>query len=208
MFDAPGMKERYATLVAWNGLWVNYWTETLPRRKEDGVVVIEGVSEKDTHEERDRVNDVALLETGMAGPSADAEQDTGTDVLSGLQEMPPTLDQRTQSEIKMETKAAEKAEKARLKEQKAANKALKKQREAELKARKKGIVPPRHFIVLPTGLGRALGGSDKWETVVIGGVQDEVAAHCGLFIRGQNLDYDGLVERVGKKVLTWCETIR
>ena len=206
MFDAPGLKKRYATLVAWNGLWVNYWTETLPRRKGDGAAVIEGVTEKDTHEERDRVNDVALLEMGMAAPSA--EQDTGADASSDLQEIPPALDQRTESEIKMETKAAEKAEKTRLKEQKTADKALKKQREAELKARNKGIVPPRHFIVLPTGLGRALGGSDKWETVVIGGVQDEVAAHCGLFIRGQNLDYDGLVERVGKKVLTWCETIR
>jgi hypothetical protein len=107
----------------------------------------------------------------------------------------------------MEAKAAKQVEKARLKEEKIAEKALKKQREAELKLKKKGVVPPRHFIVLPTGLGRTLGGSNKWESVVIGGVQDEVAAHCGLFIRTQNLDYDGFVENVGKRVLAWCETI-
>lgn len=65
----------------------------------------------------------------------------------------------------------------------------------------------RHFIVLPTGLGQILGGTDKWEKVLIEGVDDEVAAHCGLFIRGQNLDYEGLVDRVGRKVFGWCERL-
>jgi hypothetical protein len=144
-----------------------------------------------------------------------AEEDAAADASSGgppATSDPPTIDPRTQQEIdaarKAEAKAAEKAEKSRLKGEKAAAKSLKKQRQAELKTKKKGMIPPRHFIVLPTGLGRALGGGDKWEAVIIGGVHDEVAAHCGLFIRGQNLDYDGLVERVGKKVLAWCETIR
>lgn len=62
----------------------------------------------------------------------------------------------------------------------------------------------RHFIILPTGLGRKFGGEGNWQKVVIGGVDDEVAAHCGLFIRGQNLDYDGLVDRVGQRILDWC----
>jgi hypothetical protein len=34
-------------------------------------------------------------------------------------------------------------------------------------------------------------------------VEDEVAAHCGLFIRAQNLDYDRFVERVGNVVKSW-----
>lgn len=29
------------------------------------------------------------------------------------------------------------------------------------------------------------------------GTEDEVAAHCGLVIRGQNIDYNGHVEKVG-----------
>ena len=62
-----------------------------------------------------------------------------------------------------------------------------------------------HFVVLPTGLGQILGGAEHWESVPIAGVDDEVAAHCGLFIRGQNLDYDGLLERVGRKVLEICD---
>jgi hypothetical protein len=64
-----------------------------------------------------------------------------------------------------------------------------------------------HFVVLPTGLGHVLGGGDKWEKVMIRGVEDEVAAHTGLFIRDRNLDYVELVERVGKRLLGWCEKL-
>ena len=66
----------------------------------------------------------------------------------------------------------------------------------------------RHFIVLPKGLGQVLGGIDKWEQVLIGGVDDEVSAHTGLFIPQQNLDYEGLVERVKGRILGWCENLR
>jgi len=210
MFDVPGLKERYARLVAWDGLWVNYWTETLPRKKVHGTVVTEDVDEKDIHEERLRDNDVALLETGMAGPSTEERSavDPVPEHLPETPETPTLVEPHTQAEIDAaESKATKKAEKARLKEEKSAEKAFKKQRDAALKAKKKEVIRPRHFIVLPTGLGRTLGGGDNWESVVIGGVQDEVAAHCGLFIRSQNLDYDGLVERVGKRVLAWCETL-
>lgn len=78
-----------------------------------------------------------------------------------------------------------------------------KKREKTKEKRKGG----RHFIVLPTGLGRRFGGEQHWEKVIIGGVEDEVAAHCGLFIRGQNLDYDGLLARVGTRVIRWCEQL-
>jgi hypothetical protein len=62
----------------------------------------------------------------------------------------------------------------------------------------------RHFVVRPVDF---LGGVGKWEKVEIGGVEDEVAAHCGLFIPGQNLGYGEFVERVGTRVLGWCETL-
>jgi len=29
MFDPVGLNSRYSRLVAWNGLWVNYWTQTV-----------------------------------------------------------------------------------------------------------------------------------------------------------------------------------
>ncbi|KAK0460587.1 uncharacterized protein EV420DRAFT_1533068 [Desarmillaria tabescens] len=171
MFDPPELKARYTALVKWNGgLWVNYWTQTVPRAQEDGYV-----------EEAD--NDVALLQTGMAGtPSTSSNSSTSL----------PVLGPRTASETKLAKKDNEKHLKK-----------LKKQREKEAKKGKVG----RHFIVLPTGLGKVLGGGEKWEKVLIGGVKDEVGAHCGLFIRGQNLDYDGLVDRVSRKILGWCYTL-
>ncbi len=170
MFDPPELKARYTALVKWNGgLWVNYWTQTVPRVQEDGEV-----------EEAD--NDVALLQTGMAETPSTTSPSTSV----------PELGPRTASE----TKAAKKDDEKRKKK-------LKKQREKEAK---KGKIA-RHFIVLPTGLGQILGGGEKWENVLIEGVKDEVGAHCGLFIRGQNLDYDGLVDRVSRKIVGWCYTL-
>ncbi|KAJ8473195.1 hypothetical protein ONZ45_g16387 [Pleurotus djamor] len=79
---------------------------------------------------------------------------------------------------------------------------------ADSPKKEKKLKPGRHFIVLPTGLGAILGGGENWERVLIEGVGDEVEAHCGLFIPGQNLDYQGLVERTSDRVLKWCETIQ
>ncbi|KAK0205601.1 hypothetical protein DFS33DRAFT_1258487 [Desarmillaria ectypa] len=172
MFDPAELKARYTALVKWNGgLWVNYWTQTVPQVREDGHA-----------EEAD--NDVALLRTGIT--------ETPSTTLSNSSTSLPELGPRTASE----TKAAKKDNEKHLKK-------LKKQREKEAKKGKVG----RHFIVLPTGLGQVLGGGEKWEEVRIGGVKDEVGAHCGLFIRGQNLDYDGLVDRVSRKILGWCYTL-
>ncbi|KAL1711139.1 hypothetical protein EV121DRAFT_191282 [Schizophyllum commune] len=113
-----------------------------------------------------------------------------------------------------EEKARQKEEQEQEKERAKREKELTKQREAEQKelakrdkSGKEGKQRDKsyHFVVLPTGLGQILGGAEHWESVPIAGVDDEVAAHCGLFIRGQNLDYDGLVERVGRKVLEICD---
>ncbi|KAF7296790.1 hypothetical protein MIND_00910000 [Mycena indigotica] len=65
-----------------------------------------------------------------------------------------------------------------------------------------------HFIVLPNGLGEYFGGLDRWEKVMIGGVADEVAAHTGLFIRGSNLEYEQLVQRVADRVIGWCAVLK
>lgn len=204
MFDVSDLKERYARLVAWEGLWANYWTETLPRKKHDkelNAPADGGGVDDAAAKNRDKENDLALLETGMTEPKDDAYATAPSSPTSMTPPSPTSRATPTAADLKAAQKAAKNAEKARIREEKAVEKATKKEA-------KKGVVPPRHFIVLPTGLGRALGGSEKWEPVVIAGVQDEVAAHCGLFIRDQNLDYDGLVERVGKKVLKWCETIQ
>ncbi|KAG7445324.1 uncharacterized protein BT62DRAFT_897963 [Guyanagaster necrorhizus] len=175
MFDPAGLKARYTALVKWNGgLWVNYWTQTVPRVQEDAHV----------HEAD---NDVALLQTGMA----ETLSITSSSSSSSL----PSLGPWTTSETKTKTKTKV--------AKKDSGKHLKKQRDKEAKKGKIG----RHFIVLPTGLGRILGGGEKWEKVLIAGVRDEVGAHCGLFIRGQNMDYDGLVDRVSRKILGWCYTL-
>lgn len=58
---------------------------------------------------------------------------------------------------------------------------------------------PRHFIVLPWTMGY------RWQSVAIEGVDDEVAAHTGMFFRNQNFEYDALVEKAGTFVITWCE---
>lgn len=155
MFDPSGLKDRYTALVNWNGLWVNYWTQTAPPDGSGGKI-----------EEAD--NNAALVENGMAESIA----------------------------TKNSSESSSKEKEKRLKK-------LKKEQEKEAK---KGKVP-RHFVVLPTGLGKVLGGGEKWEKVLIAGVEDEVAAHCGLFIRGQNTEYDGFVERVGQKVIGWLRTL-
>jgi len=48
---------------------------------------------------------------------------------------------------------------------------------------------PQHFIVLPWVMG------NRWQGIPIGGVEDEVEAHTGIFFRNKNFEYDGIVER-------------
>jgi len=57
-----------------------------------------------------------------------------------------------------------------------------------------------HFITLPSTKSLCFW---RWEKVQIGGVKDEVGAHCGVFIRGKNLEYDQFVERVAERVYSW-----
>ncbi|KIK55492.1 hypothetical protein GYMLUDRAFT_47695 [Collybiopsis luxurians FD-317 M1] len=166
MFDPSGLKDRYATLVAWNGLWVNYWTITVPKSKGHSN---ELTDKESSGRELLEDNDAALVESGIA------ESIGNTTLEKGL------------SKDEKEYKAMQKA-------------ALKATKTSKVKA-------GRHFVVLPTGVGAILGGGDQWENVIIAGVDDEVAAHCGLFIPGQNLDYDGFVKRVGLRIIDWCNNV-
>ncbi|KAJ3857103.1 hypothetical protein EV368DRAFT_71222 [Lentinula lateritia] len=102
----------------------------------------------------------------------------------------------------------QKERKKEMKEIQKNQKAAQKERDTHAKAAKKDKAKgERHFVVLPTGLGAILGGGDHWEQVVIGGVDNEVAAHCGLFIPEQNIDYAKLVERVGLRIIEWCHKV-
>lgn len=181
MFDPNGLNERYRNLERWDGKWINYWTQTVAS---DG-----DINEAATKE--------PLVGKSLPMNTADLpfSEDSGT--------APQT------SELaKLAGKEREKQEKAALKERKAAEKALRKQRERERKREEPR--PARHFIVLPrlsgsTSSALHFGSRERWENVTIAGVEDEVGAHCGLFIPTQNLDYTAFVERVADAVVGWCE---
>ena len=178
MFDPAGLKERYVKLVGWDGLWVNYWTETAPKKVNNGI----------SHEEnagRDRLmNDYVNL-VGADLPLLSADSVSVSD--GNIPEKPDMNSATALIAVGRETLIPEKKQ--------------------PVKQDKERSIPARHFVVRPNRLCLSLGGEGKWEKVQIAGVDDEVAAHCGLFIPGQNLDYDGLVERVGKRLLGWCETL-
>ncbi|KAG5644496.1 hypothetical protein DXG03_008323, partial [Asterophora parasitica] len=222
MFDPSGLKDRYSRLVAWKGgVWVNYWTQTVSRK---GLANADPAVHDLIHQREIADNDSALIQGGIA-TDIEHPPDSSTPFINHSVSPSPDLTLPSPLESPVPTKfavveaerpVAKDLDKARQREEKSRQKALKteqKRHDAEAKKARKAekernkVKHGRHFIVLPTGLGQVLGGYDKWEKVLIGGVEDEVAAHCGLFIRSQNLDYDGLVERVGQKVLGWCETI-
>ena len=168
MFDPSGLKERYIHLVNWqNGMWVNYWTQTLPNP----------IGDKHEIEERQKeqvaYNNMGLMETGIVASSMESGESSSSSI---------------EREWMREIGKAE--------------------QEGNSENTERKMKGGRHFIILPTGLGRKFGGEGNWEKVIIGGVDDEVAAHCGLFIRGQNLDYDGLVGKVGNRILQWCQRLQ
>lgn len=182
MFDPLGLKTRYAHLVEWQGgLWINYWTQTVPHTVQN-----QPASEQSSHitmhtsstTESLLDNDNALLVNGVI-PSGVGEEHTAREVET-------TKSQTTSQDIEKQIKQT------------------KTSKSKEKNKQEKG----KHFIVLPKGLGQVLGGVDKWERVIIGGVEDEVSAHTGLFKPNQNLGYEDLVERVEARILGWCENLQ
>ncbi|KAJ7206527.1 hypothetical protein GGX14DRAFT_457179 [Mycena pura] len=186
MFDPSGLKERYRRLVVWpGGMWVNYWSSvphaaTQPTEEGDASVARVEPMESDTPP---LPSPDTAISTPPALPSA---VPTDTEALAQTAEA-------HEKEMEALAQTAEAHEKETQKREKEARK-----RE---KAARKRAAKEHHFIVLPSGFGEVLGGLDKWEKVVVRGVADEVAAHCGLFIPTQNLEYERFVERVGTRVL-------
>lgn len=224
MFDPSGLRERYQTLEKWDGLWVNYWTETVPKAANDhkkgdvgrnkekakeigpdeGKDKEKPSSNPDPSVLPDNTADLAILETGV--PSTDASEKGNEDSYEHRSPTPEVDPKIAEKERKKAEKERAKADKEHAKAVKEAEKALKKQREREKKNKEPRLA--RHFIVQPLNCDiPGLGSGEKWERVQIAGVEDEVAAHCGLFIKTQNLDYDALVQRVGDLVMKWCRDL-
>lgn len=182
MFDLPGLKTRYTELERWNGgKWVNLWTEVPARSGSDG--------KKDEHGDEE-----VKAEASGVIPHSTSEM--------------PTMVEGEAEAAKESGDAQAQAAEAR----KQASASLRKQREREHTHPSSCSRPARHFIVLPhahnalTGTAAAgihFGSREKWEKVVIENVEDEVAAHTALFNRSQNINYDELVEKVGRLIVQW-----
>jgi len=198
MFDPRGLKSRYVHLVEWQGgLWVNYWTQTVP------CLVLKqaasGESSKITTQTSMETlldNDKALLANGMISSGVGDIGLAASEGVIGGKEL-------HRSSIHSPSSQPAEAPMSQLTPQTITKKLKDKHKQEKTQGPKSG----KHFIVLPNGLGQVLGGMDKWEQVLIGGVVDEVTAHTGLFIPDRNLDYDRLVERVKARVLGWCENV-
>ena len=222
MFDPAGLKNRYLRLVNWEsegGLWINYWTTTVPvlhqpHSRVDSIKATEVPKMK--MDEID--NDEALVTNGIIPPpDIDTPRTSTPSTLkivtsTGSSSNLPVHTVPTKAEAKASAKEMQKEEKAREKEAKQQEKRLKQEEKARAKAAKqeeksRKAKPERHFVILPNGLGGVLGGFEQWENVAIAGVEDEVNAHTGLFIPDHNLDYEALVSRVSTRILGWCEKL-
>jgi hypothetical protein len=188
MLDPSGLNARYDKLVAWNGKWVNYWTHTMPK---SGPVdsesapsdIEETLTGSRTSLQPNAEVESSISSAGSSMVSLDSDDgDKTSDVRIEVAQPPEQPQEGKEDKVHEDVKLAKK-----------------KMRKAAKKA--------RHFVVRPSTRQCNSPGAEKWELVTIGGVNDEVAAHCGLFIRGQNLDYDGLIARVGQKIVDWCSGV-
>ncbi|CAE6417167.1 hypothetical protein ACGC1H_002196 [Rhizoctonia solani] len=118
-----------------------------------------------------------------------------------------------EKELKSEQKALEKEEKAARKEEERRAKEAEKQAKKEAKERQKAldaaakrareadkIDSPHHFIVLPRK-----GTDQNWICIPVAGADSEVTAHCGLFFREENHEYDRMVSDVGNIVRSFWD---
>ncbi|KAL5504768.1 hypothetical protein ACEPAH_7431 [Sanghuangporus vaninii] len=178
MFDPVGLRERYKALESWNGKWINIWTE-VPARGTD--------------------------------PSTGSNENY---VEGGNKDAAGALPSNTADVFHftvMDEHASESDSRTRAKARKAAEKTLRKEREKERKQGTSSARPARHFIVLPdVEYARTeslrYGSLEHWERFPILNVDDEVEAHCGLFIRSRNPRYENLVERVADIMEEWCKS--
>ncbi|KAG8694608.1 hypothetical protein FRC09_009743 [Ceratobasidium sp. 395] len=113
-----------------------------------------------------------------------------------------------EKQLRAEQKSREKDVKAARKEEERQAKETAKQEKRKAKERQKSLEAaakrardadkvdsPHHFIVLPRK-----GTDQQWICVPVAGADSEVTAHCGIFFREENFEYDRLVSDVGNVV--------
>ncbi len=216
MFDYTDLWERYNKLEQWNGAWVNFWTETRGHGEtnEDS-----GGGPDDKWTERWSTSGGHALVVGRreraVSPSVVIEDEFE-------RAMKKATEKERKKRDKEESMRKKKEEKIRLKTEKEERERLQREREQAIREGREAPpeviikpteppppspppsnnnceVGPHHFITLPWS------SKERWIKVKITGVEDEVAAHCGLFIQSQNLEYDDFVARVGRVVLGWLQ---
>jgi hypothetical protein len=206
MFDPSGLKSRYTRLVEWEsegGMWINYFTKTVPERASGSHVPVMTETTNDRLEDQLEDGD-ALLANGSLPPPAYSSSNTDSLLVPSS---PAVHTASTKSDAKSIQKQADKQLKLQEKQAKQEEKDKAKLSKKQEKDKNKKPKQERHFVVLPTGMGQFLGGMEKWERVQIAGVDDEVNAHTGLFIPSQNLEYEALVDRVADRLLGWCDRL-
>ena len=174
--------------TSWGGMaaygpWVHYWTQTAPHPVHKQPASQES-SNITTQKPKEMFldNDNALLMNGIISDVTVPEGAIGDELhqSSNPSMYSPSSPQPT---LQM-TLPIKQAGKSRVKEKNKQEKTY-------------GHRHAKHFIIqLPKGLGHILDGVDKWEQAPIGGAEDEVKAHTGLFKPGRNFDYERLVDRV------------
>lgn len=218
MFDYTDLWERYNKLERWNGAWVNFWTETVGhgRTNEESGGTPDGkwTERWSTSDGRALVvgrREVAVIPSVVIEDEFEREMKKAAEKERKKRDKEESIRKQKEEKIRLKT---EKEERARLQMER--EQAIREGREVppEITIEPKASSPPsgsgqtsnndckegpQHFITLPWS------SKERWLKVKIMGVEDEVAAHCGLFIRGQNLEYDEFVARVGRVVLGWLQ---
>ncbi|KAL0579905.1 hypothetical protein V5O48_002076 [Marasmius crinis-equi] len=201
MFDPSGLTNRYKRLVAWNGFWVNYWTTAMP----SGSPSSSPSSSRSSSPTSDQVH-AALLEPDSEAAARMLQSSFGE---SSSHPSSPrhSRDSSTSSLFSTSSQSVEGERRTAETYPPRPNKLRRDSPTPSSTPKPVKEKTGRHFVVLPNGVGAVLGGFDKWEKVDVAGAQDVVAAHCGIFFPNQNLEYEALVDRVGRRVLDWCEKL-
>lgn len=204
MFEPRELIQRYKVLEEWNMPWVNYWTVTIER-----TVMEDPMDEKPTHvdssgKDFSRVESPVpvgnyasigeLYEDLESAGRGEPSDRTGSSQISHSSDAsehlkPPDGFVRTSSNSSQQSIEQGKDSKHDT-------------GDSGRSAPKPKVTKPHHFITTPSHHLHAR-SVDKWEKVPVRGVKDEVAAHCGIFILSQNLDYTEFVENVATKVIGW-----
>jgi pimeloyl-ACP methyl ester carboxylesterase len=199
LLDPTGLRDRYQRLQMWDGEWVNLYTVTVPKTEEPGDRV-QAIHSTDvlnlqaTGESTSTDPTSNKAEGHLTVPTADLRRTTSAPDLAGMNTTLPT---REDGEF-----------------EKFVGKSVGKVKEkggwlfGTSKERAKSPQPSScestsyHFVLTPWVIDR------RWQGVRVAGVDDEVAAHTGIFFRDKNLEYDQFVRDVGQIVLRWTEARR